>query len=56
MNDELRSSRQVIDGDGEYREEWYCDEPPHGSLYTVIRQEWDADGRVRKIFEVKLGG
>lgn len=47
-------TEDVPDASGRYRQEWYCEPPPPGARFTVVRDEWDAGYSVRKILEVKV--
>ena len=35
-------------------QEWYCDVPPPDVPFTVVRDEWNDDGTVRKILEIRF--
>ena len=46
---------QTIDAFGTYETRWACEggAPPMGSLYRVKRDEWNAAGDVRIIWELE---
>lgn len=46
------------DRHGAYWQDWYCEPPPAGCLFSVLNQEWDDTGDgidgipVRRIYEI----
>jgi hypothetical protein len=50
-----RLTEDTTDSYGDsYQTAWYCDVPPKGVAFRVIRSEWVDDYTVRKILEIEL--
>jgi hypothetical protein len=49
-----RLTEHTIDGGCSYERQWYCDVPPLGASFRVVRSEWTDDYTVRKIYEIEL--
>lgn len=39
---------------GSYTTKWYCDPPPEGVVYRVIKDEWCHRSTVRKILKIEI--
>lgn len=41
---------------GGYTTEWYCEVPPYGTSFCVLKDEWGCPGGmpVRKVYKVRL--
>lgn len=45
----------AVDQNDGYTTEWYCTPPDDmNARFQVIRQEWDDDLNVRRIYEIRL--
>jgi len=45
--------------DGGWEVRWYCDPPPPGTTYLIVRDRWDCAGgtaRVRSVYEIRITG
>jgi hypothetical protein len=57
MTDEPKPflSEQVTDVHGSHRRDWYCQPPAEGTVFHVTRSTWTPDGKVQKVYEIRIG-
>lgn len=54
MMEEFRCAEEISENGMTYTARWYCEPPPPGARFAVVRSEWNADCTVRVIREIEV--